>query len=271
MISIIGNIYWQTKTSCVSYCHSDRSTIEACVDIKEEIIKLQHIKKIYFFLKWAEPGPNIWVGPYLAHLRGLGLAQPVWTVPSLFTCYVNSGGRQQRRRSKRKKKWRRADLRWREGGDDGGSRWQRRLGSSVVAAAMLLLFLCKDSNPCIFFFSFFCFYSRFSPLYPCASPLFSLYSFVFFFMFFFLFQFCSSFGLPDLLCSSLSPLLCSLSSLVVSLLVCFFFVFFFPFCTLSFFWSSPSLIFISKNKGRRRGWGGHCAAAPNRPRGTFNQ
>jgi hydroxymethylglutaryl-CoA reductase len=40
VISIIGNIYWQTKTSCITYCHSDRSTIEACVHIKEEIIKL---------------------------------------------------------------------------------------------------------------------------------------------------------------------------------------------------------------------------------------
>ena len=35
-----------------------------------------------FFFNWAGPGPNAWAGPNLAQLRGLGSAQPVWTVPS---------------------------------------------------------------------------------------------------------------------------------------------------------------------------------------------
>jgi hypothetical protein len=30
----------------------------------------------------------------------------------------------------------------------------------------------------------------------------------------------------------------------------------------AFFFPSPSLVFIGKNRGGRRGWGGHCAAAP---------
>jgi len=32
-----------------------------------------------------------------------------------------------------------------------------------------------------------------------------------------------------------------------------------------FLFSSPSLVFIGKNRGGRRGWGGHCAAAPPPP------
>ena len=132
---------------------------------------------------------------------------------------------------------------------DGGSqrRRRRRLGSLVAGPAMLLLFPCKDTSPCVFLFSFLCSYSRFSPLYPCASPLFSLYSFIFFYLcsssfsFSFVFSLSISLTFFALLCSPLSSPL--------------------SFCSLSFFSSSLPL-FLKTKIGEGRGWGGHCVAAP---------
>jgi len=112
---------------------------------------------------------------------------------------------------------------------------------------MLLLFPCKDTSPCVFLFSFLCSYSRFSPLYPCASPLFSLYSFIFFYLcsssfsFSFVFSLSISLTFFALLCSPLSSPL--------------------SFCSLSFFSSSLPL-FLKTKIGEGRGWGGHCVAAP---------
>jgi len=80
-----------------------------------------------------------------------------------------------------------------------------------------------------------------------SSVLRSLSAFLFFFFFS---AFPLSFLFSPLLCISLSVFR-SLSSL----------------SSPSSF-SSPSPVFIGKNRGGRRGWGGHCAAAPNRPRGT---
>jgi len=68
--------------------------------------------------------------PTPAQLRGLGSAEPVWTVPPLFTCYVNSGGVAGMKQEKKEgeKGWP-AMARWR-------SCWRRQATALVVPLAV---------------------------------------------------------------------------------------------------------------------------------------
>jgi len=84
--------------------------------------------------------------------------------------------------------------------------------------------------------------------------------------FFFHFLFFSSVLFPLLYSILFSVLLLSRPS--VPLFFSFLFSVFRSLSSLSFpSFFSPSPVFIGKNRGGRRGWGDHCAAAPNRPRG----
>ena len=121
--------------------------------------------------------------------------------------------------------------RWRRRGKKADLWWRRGSANggddTVIAAALLL----AGNDP---------------P--PPSSPSSVFFFFCFFFPFLLLFSLFSSLHSSPIS----SPLsFYSLSSLIVSLSV-----FFFP---------SPSPVFIGKNRGGRRGWGGHCAVAPPLP------